>query len=99
MSRLARSDSRSRAGAGAHAKPGYRERAALERRGSALIRALVGGAFAVVAALYWLVRELGLDRAELMDFALTSLAFIAVFAVPGIAAGAVLGILRRRRGG
>lgn len=87
------------AGAGAHAEPGNRERAALERRGSALVRALVGGTLAVAVALYWLVRELGLDRAELIDFALTSLAFIAVFAIPGIAVGAVLGILRRRRGG
>jgi hypothetical protein len=80
-------------------RPGHRDRLALERRGSSLVRLLVGGAVAVVAALYWLVRELGLDRAELIDFALTSLAFIGVFAVPGVIAGAVVAFFRRRRGG
>jgi heme/copper-type cytochrome/quinol oxidase subunit 1 len=93
------SQSNGGAGAGAHAKPGNRERAALEQRGSALVRALVGGAVAVLAALYWLVRELGLDQAELLDFALTSVVFIAVFAIPGIAVGALFVFLRRRRGG
>ncbi|MGA1370114.1 MAG: hypothetical protein ACO3Z6_00790 [Pseudomonadales bacterium] len=77
--------------------PGRRTRAAFDQRSRALIRGLAGGLIAVVVALYWLIRELGLDPAELLDFAITSLAFIALFAVPGVAVGAAIGWLRRRR--
>jgi hypothetical protein len=52
---------------------------------------------AVVAAIAWVSREMGLDRQELLGYAGASLMLILGFAVLGVCAGALLWLLRRAR--
>lgn len=51
-----------------------------------LVRTIVLGTVAVAASIAWLASELGMDRGELLDFALTSL-----FMVLGVVALGLLG--------
>jgi apolipoprotein N-acyltransferase len=65
--------------------------------GQRLVRTIVFGAVAVVAAILWVARELDLDRQELLGFAATSLALVGLFAVLGLVAGVLFWLVRRAR--
>jgi hypothetical protein len=77
--------------------PATRERAALEQRSRRVARALLGGAVAVVVGIGYLASELGLDRRELLEFAEVSVLMTLTFGVPGVLAGLLIAVLRRRQ--
>ncbi len=59
-----------------------------------LTRTIVLGTVAVVASLAWLATELGMDRRELLDFALTSLLMVLALVVLAIFGAALLRVLK-----
>jgi len=61
-----------------------------------LIRTILFGSVAVILAIAWLVHELGLDADELLGYAVTSLALVAVVALFGMLAGGILWWVQRR---
>lgn len=77
--------------------PAARERAALEQRSRRVARALLGGMVLVVLGIGYLSSELGLDRRELLEFAEVSVLMTLTFGVPGVLAGVLIALLRRRR--
>lgn len=69
------------------------------RRRDRLGRTIVLGALVVAAALAWLVRELGLDVAELLGFLLASLGLVALAIAAALLVWlASLGLRRLRSG-
>lgn len=60
-------------------------------------RAIVLGAVVVVLAIYWLARELGMDRDELLGYAGVSLLLVAVIMVVALVGAGVLRLVRRGR--
>jgi len=77
--------------------PATRERAALEQRSRRVARALLGGMVLVVLGIGYLSSELGLDRRELFEFAEVSVLMTLTFGIPGVLAGLLIALLRRRR--
>jgi protein-S-isoprenylcysteine O-methyltransferase Ste14 len=63
-----------------------------------LTRTILLGAVAVVAAIAWLARELGLDRLELLSYLRTSVMLVAGLVVLGLLAGLLLWGARVLRG-
>lgn len=60
-----------------------------------LVRSIVLGTLAVVASIVWLAGELGMDRRELLDFALTSLLMVLATVGLAILGAAGLRLLKR----
>ncbi len=67
----------------------------MSSRQSRLVRSIVLGALAVAAGVGWLAVELGMDRRVLAEYALTSLALVAVLVVLAVAGAVVLRLVRR----
>jgi len=59
-----------------------------------LVRTIVLGAIAVAAAIWWLSDALGMDRDELLDFALTGLWLVLAMVVLALAGAALLRALK-----
>ncbi len=55
-----------------------------------LIRTIVLGAIAVFAAIYWVAGELGMDKEELLDYAITGLVLVLAMVVLALAGAALL---------
>jgi hypothetical protein len=68
-------------------------------RGSAagrrLTRTIVLGAIVVFLALYWLADQMGLDRNELLGYALTSLMLVGVLVLFALIGVVVIRVIRR----
>ena len=62
-----------------------------------LARTILLGAGAVVFSIWWLARELGLDKAELKGFFLTSLLFVGLFVGLGLFGWGALWMVGRLR--
>ena len=56
------------------------------------------GTVAVFVGIYWLSAELRLDRAELLDFLLTSALLLAVVVAAAAVAAALLWLIKQLRG-
>ncbi len=70
----------------------------LERsRHTRLARTIVLGAVAVVFALFWVARELELDRDELLDYLGASALFVAILIGLGVLGAVVLWLIKRLR--
>lgn len=67
------------------------------RRGSQrrLVRTIVLGTVAVVAAIAWMASEFGMDARELGGYALTSVAMVAAAVVLGLAGAGLLRLIRK----
>ncbi|MEQ8859376.1 MAG: hypothetical protein RIC56_12080 [Pseudomonadales bacterium] len=63
-----------------------------------LVRTIVLGSLAVVASIAWLSGQLGMDRAELLDFALTSVLLVAGLVVLAVFGAVALRLLKRLLG-
>lgn len=63
--------------------------------GRRLTRTIVLGAVAVFLAIYWLADQMGLDREELLGYALTSLMLVGVLVVLALAAAVLLRLIKR----
>ncbi len=80
----------------------YRERrVATERKGSVgagrLARSVVLGMLALAAVMFYIVREMGVEIAQLRDHALVSVLFIGTVIAVGALAGALIAAIRSRR--
>ena len=60
-----------------------------------LIRTFVLGTIATLAAFYWIGQQWGLDPDVMMEYVKTTLLFVGVLAVLGVAGAAVLLLLKR----
>jgi uncharacterized membrane protein len=60
-----------------------------------LTRTIVLGAVVVFLAIYWLADEMGLDRDELLGYALTSLMLVGVLVVLALLGAALMRLLKR----
>ena len=67
------------------------------RRSSHLARTVLLGCVAAALGIWWLGRAYEVDNEELLGYLLSSIAFVAVTAILGIAGAAALRLLRRRR--
>jgi hypothetical protein len=94
-------DGRSDDGRSGGGRKDGRRRGRVDRRGDRLARTVLLGTVAVVVGIYWMSAELRLDRAELLDFFLTSALFLAVVVAAAAVAGALLWLIKqlRDRGG
>lgn len=72
-----------------------RKRRLESRRRGHLARTILLGTVAVAFALFWLARELELDRQELMGFLGTSVLFVGLMVVLGLVGAAAVLILKR----
>ncbi|MFU8815269.1 MAG: hypothetical protein ACNA7W_07980 [Pseudomonadales bacterium] len=63
--------------------------------GRRLGRTIVLGAIVVFLAILWLADQLGLDRDELLGYALTSLMLVGVLVVLAVAGAVLLRLLKR----
>ena len=63
----------------------------------ALARTVVLGCVAAALGIWWLGRAYEVDNEELLGYLFSSIAFVAVAAILGIAGAAALSLLRRRR--
>lgn len=59
-----------------------------------LTRTVVLGTVAVAFAIYWLARSYGADTEELLTYLKASIAFVAFFALVGIAGGLLIWLFR-----
>ena len=70
----------------------------LERsRHARLARTIALGTVAVVFALFWVARELELDRDQLLDYLGTSALFVAILIGSGVVGAVVLWLIKRLR--
>lgn len=73
----------------------------LGKRGSPvqqrLVRAIVLSALLLLGVLYWLVRDLGLDPDDLLNYAATSLMVVGIMVVLGVFGAGLLWLIRRLR--
>jgi hypothetical protein len=60
-----------------------------------LTRTIVLGAIVVFLAIYWLADQMGLDRNELLGYALTSLLLVGLLVVLALVGVVVLRLIRR----
>jgi uncharacterized membrane protein len=75
-----------------------RSRSRIVRSGATtrrLTRTIVLGAIVVFLAIYWLADQMGLDRDELLGYALTSLMLVGVLVVLAVLGAALLRLLKR----
>jgi len=63
--------------------------------GRRLTRTILLGAIAVFLAIYWLAGEMGMDRGELLGYALTSLLLVGVLVLLALVGVVVLRLVRR----
>jgi len=63
----------------------------------ALARTVLLGCIAAALGIWWLGRAYEVDNAELLGYLFSSVAFVAVTAILGVAGGAALWLVRRRR--
>jgi uncharacterized membrane protein len=63
--------------------------------GRRLTRTIVLGAIVVFLAVYWLSDQMGLDRGELLGYALTSLLLVGLLVVLALAGVVVLRLIKR----
>lgn len=63
----------------------------------ALARTVLLGCVAAALGIWWLGRAYDVDNEQLLGYLFSSIAFVAVAAILGIAGAAVLSLLRRRR--
>lgn len=63
----------------------------------ALARTVLLGCIAAALGIWWLSRAYDVDNEELLGYLFSSIAFVAVAAILGIAGAAALSLLRRRR--
>lgn len=63
----------------------------------ALARTVLLGCIAAALGIWWLGRAYEVDNEELLGYLFSSIAFVAVAAILGIAGAAALSLLRRRR--
>lgn len=68
-----------------------------DRRTRRVTRTILLGAAALALGMWWLARELELNAGELLGYLRTSLLFVGVFALLGIAAAVLVGVIRRLR--
>ena len=72
------------------------ERANTVRRNSfRLIRTIVLGTIAVIAAFFWIGEQYGLDRDKMFDYLTSSLLFIVFLAGVGVVGAILLTLLKR----
>lgn len=64
---------------------------------SGLTRTVVLGCIAAAAGIWWLGRAYEVDNERLLGYLLSSVAFVAVMALLGVAGAAVVWLVRRRR--
>jgi len=62
---------------------------------SRLGRTIVLGSFAVALSIIWLADSWGVDRAELWNYFLTSVLFVAVFVAVGVWAGLLVWFVKK----
>jgi hypothetical protein len=67
------------------------------RLSARLTRTVLLGTIAVAVGVYWLADSYGVDRAELLEYLKTSLAFVLFFAVFGMLAGLLIWLIRAAR--
>jgi hypothetical protein len=60
-----------------------------------LTRTIVLGAIVVFLSIYWLAQEMGMDRSELLGYALTSLLLVGVLVVLALVGVVVVRVIRR----
>lgn len=63
----------------------------------ALARTILLGCIAAALGIWWLGRAYDVDNDELLGYLFSSVVFVAVTAILGIAGAVVLSLLRRRR--
>lgn len=63
----------------------------------ALARTVLLGCIAAALGIWWLGRAYEVDNEQLLGYLFSSIAFVAVAAILGIAGAAALSLLRRRR--
>ena len=64
---------------------------------SGLTRTVVVGCIAAAAGIWWLGRAYEVEDERLLGYLLSSVAFVAVMALLGVAGAAVVWLVRRRR--
>ena len=64
---------------------------------SSLTRTVVLGCIAAAAGIWWLGRAYEVENERLLGYLLSSVAFVAVMALLGVAGAAVVWLVRRRR--
>ena len=64
---------------------------------SGLTRTVVLGCIAAAAGIWWLGRAYEVENERLLGYLLSSVAFVAVMALLGVAGAAVVWLVRRRR--
>ena len=63
----------------------------------ALARTIVLGCIAAALGIWWLGRAYEVDNEEMLGYLLSSVAFVALMAILGVAGAATLMLVRRRR--
>ena len=75
-----------------------RSRLPIRKKSDRLARTIVLGAVAVLLAIIWLSKELGLDRDELLGYLATSLLFVGVSIGFAVIAGGLVWLIKKLLG-
>ena len=81
----------------ARSGPGRNEPPGREAGSMALARTVVLGCIAAALGIWWLGRAYDVKNEEMLGYLLSSVAFVALMVMLGIAGAAVLWLVRRRR--